>query len=123
MNRLRNNANQKEQRRYLRKNQTDAERKLWSILRKSQLQGFKFYRQYSVGSYILDFYCPAKRLCVEVDGGQHAEEGGLHHDALRTRYLSTKGIRTIRVWNNEVLRNPQGVWEEIIHAIQNHNSP
>ena len=60
-------------RRRLRKNATDAERKLWSILRSKRMAGLKFFRQYSVGSYILDFYCPERRLAIEVDGGQHAD--------------------------------------------------
>ena len=61
----------KTRRRSLRKSSTDAERKLWSKLRNKQLAGLKFFRQYSVGPYILDFYCPTLRLDIEADGGQH----------------------------------------------------
>ena len=82
------------------------------------MQDLKFYRQYSVGSYILDFYCPKKRLCIEADGGQHAEEDGERHDEKRSQYLHTKGIKVIRFWNNEILRNPQGAWDVIYDTLQ-----
>ena len=70
---LYNDPSTKLDRRRLRKNATDAERKLWSILQSRRMAGLKFFRQYSVGSYILDFYCPERRLAIEVDGGQHAD--------------------------------------------------
>ena len=84
-------------RRRLRKNATDAERKLWSILRSRQMAGLKFFRQYSVGPYILDFYCPERRLAIEVAGGQHANVYGHQHDAHRDRYLRELNIRVIRL--------------------------
>ena len=74
-------------RRRLRKNTTDAEQKVWSILRSRQMVGLKFLRQYSVGPYILDFYCPERRLAIEVDGGQHADVYGRQYDAHRDSYL------------------------------------
>jgi len=100
-------------RRSLRKNATDAERKLWSILRSRQMAGFRFCRQYSVGPYILDFYCPERRLAIEVDGGQHAYVRGQQNDAARGSYLRELGIRVIRFWNNDVLQNIEGVGERI----------
>lgn len=107
MNDLYNRYDFKERRRLLRKSQTDAERKLWGILRNKQLNGLKFFRQYSVSKYILDFYCPAIRLAIEVDGGQHAES---KYDDIRTNYLKSKNIFVIRFWNNEVLNNLEGVY-------------
>jgi len=110
---LYNDPARKTERRRLRKNATDAEVKLWSILRDRRMAGFKFFRQYGVGPYVLDFYCPERRLAVEVDGGQHAEAHGLQHDAGRDGYLSKQGIRVIRLWNNEVLQNADGVTHRI----------
>ena len=100
-------------RRRLRKNATDAEQKLWSILRSRRMASLKFFRQYSVGPYILDFYCPERRLAIEVDGAQHADVYGQQHDAHRNRYLRELNIRVIRFWNNDVLQNIEGVGKKI----------
>jgi len=108
-----NNPAKKEFRRRLRKNQTEPERKLWSRLRKKHLKGSKFFRQYSVGPYILDFYCPAIRLAIEADGSEHAEELQIVHDEKRTLYLKERNIKVLRFWNNEILNNLDTV-EEII---------
>ncbi len=83
----------------LRKSQTKEESLLWANLRNSKL-GFKIKRQYSVGPYVLDFYCPAKKLAIEIDGVQHLQNK--EYDKLRSDYLSVFGIRVIRFWNNEV---------------------
>ena len=99
--------------RALRKNSTDAERKLWSVLRSRQLNGFKFRKQVEIDGYIVDFLCPAKRLIIEVDGGQHTAE----RDARRTAYLERQGFRVIRFWNNDVLENLDGVWTTIEEAL------
>jgi very-short-patch-repair endonuclease len=114
MKRLFNNKTIKEKRRELRRNQTDAEKKLWNMVRSRQVCGLKFFRQYSVGSYILDFYCPTKHLAIELDGGQHADSS---YDNERTTYLNRKGIRVLRFWNNEVFANSAGVYERIIDTI------
>jgi len=114
---LYNDASTKPARRHLRKDATDGERKLWSILRNRQMAGFKFLRQYSVGSYILDFYCPEKRLAVEIDGGQHADIRSQQHDAQRDSYLKGLGIRVLRFWNNDVLQNAEGVAQRIREEI------
>ena len=110
---LYNDPSAKLDRRRLRKNATDAERKLWSILRSRRMAGLKFFQQYSVGSYILDFYCPEQRLAIEVDGGQHADVYSQQHDAHRNRYLRELNIRVIRFWNNDVLQNIKGVGQKI----------
>jgi len=115
---LYNDQNSKTRRRSLRRDQTDAERKLWQILRHRQTGGLKFFRQYSVGNYILDFYCPAARLAVEIDGGQHLDS---EHDIKRTNDLRQENIIVLRFWNNDVLTNLAGVYErieEIIKAIK-----
>jgi very-short-patch-repair endonuclease len=117
---LYNDPSAKLDRRRLRKNATDAERKLWSILRSRRMAGLKFFQQYSVGSYILDFYCPEQRLAIEVDGGQHADVYSQQHDAHRNRYLRELNIRVIRFWNNDVLQNIEGVGKKIREEAEKH---
>jgi very-short-patch-repair endonuclease len=90
---------------------TDAEKKLWQLLRSRQLDAFKFWRQVAIGNYIVDFICHEKRLIVEADGGQHAENS---KDTERDRWLTEAGYRVLRFWNNEVLKNPNGVLEAIL---------
>ena len=77
------------------------------------MAGLKFFRQYSVGPYILDFCCPERRLAIEVDGGQHGDVFGQRHDAYRDSYLRELNIRVIRFWNNDVLQNIEGVGQRI----------
>jgi len=108
-----NDPARKLKRRCLRKEVTDAEQRLWSKVRGRGLAGLKFFRQYGVGPYVLDFYCPERRLAVEVDGGQHGDVHAEQHDADRESYLSQLGIRVIRFWNNDVLRNTDGVMQRI----------
>jgi len=114
--RLYNNSTAKERRRILRRSQTDAERKMWQILRNRQVCNLKFFRQYSVGRFILDFYCPKCKLAIEVDGGQHAEN--MIYDNNRTHKLEELSIFVLRFWNNEVLQNPEGVYEKILSTIK-----
>jgi len=118
---LYNDPTTKLDRRGLRKNATDAERKLWSILLSRRMAGLKFLRQYSVGPYILDFYCPERRLAIEVDGGQHADVYGQQHDAYRDRYLRELKIRVIRFWNNDALQNIEGVGRRIKEEAEKHS--
>jgi len=98
--------------RHLRKEMTSAERILWSYLRAKQLNGLKFRRQQPIGDYIVDFVCFEKRLIIEVDGGQHAENGDA--DLRRTQWLNERGYRVIRFWNNEVLNHCSGVLYKIM---------
>jgi very-short-patch-repair endonuclease len=102
-----------ENRRQLRNNPTSAEAELWKELRGSQLQGRKFRRQHSVGPYILDFYCPAEHLAVEVDGAEHYTAEGAANDAERTAFLETHQIQVIRFENEEVLRDLDMILEKI----------
>jgi very-short-patch-repair endonuclease len=99
--------------RRLRLTPTDAETRLWSRLRKKQLDGFGFRRQHPLGPYVADFVCAEARLIVEVDGGQHAEE-----DDTRTRWLEGRGYRVIRFWNSDVLANTEGVLLAILDALR-----
>jgi very-short-patch-repair endonuclease len=97
----------------LRKHSTVAERKLWRYLRSRSLAGFKFVRQEPIGPYIVDFACREKRLVIEIDGGQHADNRG---DAARDRWLLEHRYRVLRFWNDEVLENIEGVWDTIFAA-------
>jgi len=99
--------------RNLRATPTDAEMRLWSRLRRKQLDGFRFRRQHPMGHYIVDFFCAETRLIVEVDGGQHADD-----DGRRTVWLESRGYRVIRFWNNEVLLNIDGVLMTIAQALK-----
>jgi very-short-patch-repair endonuclease len=110
---LYNDFRLKNRRQELRKNQTDFEGIIWSKLRNKQCNGFKFFRQYSIGYYILDFYCPKLKLAIEIDGGQHATEQK-EYDRIRTRYLLTYGIRELRFWNNDIYENLEGVYQRIL---------
>ena len=110
---LRNKSELKERRRELRRNQTEAEQKVWQQVRGRRFYGLKFLRQYSVGSYILDFYCPTLKLGVELDGGQHNRPEGCENDAVRTEFLQTQGVQVVRFWNHDVLQNMSGVLEQL----------
>jgi very-short-patch-repair endonuclease len=99
----------------MRRAPTDAERKLWSILRAKRLAGWKFKRQEQIDLYIVDFVCFGSRLIVEADGSQHAESTA---DAQRDAYLSSQGFQVLRFWNNEILTNPDGVATAILAALE-----
>lgn len=98
----------------LRKRPTDAEIVLWRHLRSKQIDGLKFRRQEPIGQYIVDFVCFEKRLIIELDGGQHALQQA--RDQKRESWFKEQGFRTLRFWNNEVLRNIEGVLEVIRKA-------
>ena len=110
---LRNDPALKQRRRELRRNQTEAEKALWAHLRNKQFYGMKFFRQYSIGPYILDFYCPNMKLAVELDGGQHNQCESKEYDAVRSGYLKAYGIEVIRFWNHEVLLDIESVLSEL----------
>jgi very-short-patch-repair endonuclease len=107
--------------RELRKNPTDAERKLWQHLRDKQLENFRFRRQRPVGNYIVDFICLEADLVVELDGGQHADQQ--QYDAKRTAYLVTEGLHVLRYRNNDVMQNVEGVLEDIRAALMSRVLP
>ena len=112
-----NDPSIKSLRRLLRKHQTDAEARLWRKLRSKKFLGIKFFRQYSVGAYILDFYAPSIKLAIELDGSQHAEQKQRSYDVRRSAYLEDFEIRVIRFWDNEVLTNINGVLEVIVSSV------
>jgi very-short-patch-repair endonuclease len=94
-----------------RKEQTPAEAALWDLLRGRRSQGLKFRRQHAIGPYIVDFYCAAAQLVIEVDGSIHEQQR--EDDADRTAFLETKGLRVLRYKNEEVLKRPGKVLEAI----------
>lgn len=97
----------------LRQKQTDAERILWSRLRNKQMNGFKFFRQYGIGRYIADFYCPRIKVVIEIDGGGHYTKEGQEYDAIRSEALKSSGISILRFSNTEVLNQLDSVLERI----------
>ena len=114
-----NRRSEKDKRRALRRRMTPAEAHLWQRLRDRQAGGCKFRRQHSAGFYILDFYCPACRLAVELDGASHDSEDARAYDAGRTDYLAAAGIRVIRFANALVFQDLDGV----VRAVQEEGRP
>jgi very-short-patch-repair endonuclease len=92
-----------ERARVLRREMTEAERRLWQKLRSRQTEGYRFRRQVPIGRFIADFVCHEARLIVEIDGGQHDPSSDI--EASRTRFLESEGYCVLRFWNNEVLNN------------------
>jgi len=110
----------KERARSFRQDSTDAENLLWERLRNRNLKKLKFRRQHSVGKFVLDFFCPALNLGIEVDGGVHAEQKDA--DAERTRILEAHGIRILRFTNEEVTNEIENVLQKIAEFIETLNS-
>jgi very-short-patch-repair endonuclease len=103
--------------RKLRRDMTDAERKLWSLLRNNQL-GVKFRRQVPYDLYILDFYCVKAKLVIEVDGAQHFTSDGKRRDEIRDADLRRDGLEVLRFMNAEVLTNSEGVEQAIFETLE-----
>ncbi|HSE02430.1 MAG TPA: endonuclease domain-containing protein [Burkholderiales bacterium] len=106
---LHNRPSLKLRRRALRESLTPAEARLWKYLQRSQLEGSKFRRQHSVGQFVLDFYCPAVRVAIELDGAAHDHDAAQLADAARDEYLASLGITVLRFENREVIENLEGV--------------
>ena len=107
----------KEVRQHLRNHATPAEVELWKLLRKRQIRRLKFRRQFGVGPYVLDFYCPERRLAVELDGAAHDTPEAIHYDRERTAWLTEEfGIRVLRFRNEQVFETPDFVIEEIMRV-------
>ena len=100
--------------RHLRRGMTDAERSLWHHLRNRALMGCKFRRQHPIGAYIADFACIERKLVVELDGGQHADDA---RDGARSRALQAAGYRVLRFWDNDALARQQVVLAVIHEAL------
>jgi very-short-patch-repair endonuclease len=99
----------------MRSNPTEAEHRLWQLLRAHRFGGYKFRQQVAIDFYITDFVCFSARLIIELDGGQHAES---ERDAKRDTYLRSQGFRILRIWNNELFTNEEGVAELILSALR-----
>lgn len=103
--------------RRLRRDMTDAERRLWHHLRRRQLLGYRFRRQFPIGPYIVDFACIETKLIIEVDRSQHLDATG---DVARTQRLHELGYQVLRFWNNDVLTNTERVVTAIFDALRAH---
>jgi len=103
--------------RQLRATSTDAEKRLWRLLRDRRFSEFKFRRQYACGRYFLDSYCVAAKLAVELDGGGHGHPDQRAKDERRNVFLAGRGIRVLRFWNHQMRDEPESVCFEIWHAL------
>jgi len=109
---------QRDAARGFRQGATEAERKLWRLLRGKRMK-VRFRRQQPLGVYIADFYCPAAALVVELDGFHHANEQQALHDIARSQWLEAHGYRVLRFWNVDVLKTPELVLETIAQVLDN----
>ena len=107
----------------LRKNLTDAERRLWARIRGKQLKGYQFYRQKIIGDYIVDFYCPKAKLVIELDGGQHYTEEGRQKDERRGESLASRGLQVLRFSDRDVMTQIDSVLEKIWSCLDSENLP
>jgi adenine-specific DNA methylase/very-short-patch-repair endonuclease len=107
--------------RNLRKESTDAETRLWYLLRDRRLAGKKFRRQHPIPPYVVDFFCNEEKLVIEVDGGQHAE--AKKRDEERTAFLEKQGLQVVRFWDNEVLNETEAVLERIWRDLNRPSPP
>jgi very-short-patch-repair endonuclease len=106
--------------RSMRANPTLAEQRLWSMLRDRRMPALKVRRQHVIAPYIVDFACLERLLIIEADGGQHADSKS---DGQRDAYLTRRGFRVLRFWNNDVLENSSGVFDAIISALHTPHPP
>lgn len=111
-----NKTSELEKRRQLRKNPTKAEKTLWMSLRKKQINGIRFQRQYSVNHFIIDFYAPSIKLAIEVDGSSHIGKEG--YDKQRQFYIESFNIKVIRFTNEQVLGNANKTVDKIKEEIE-----
>ncbi|HEC21058.1 MAG TPA: endonuclease domain-containing protein [Candidatus Peregrinibacteria bacterium] len=104
-------------RKSLRGNMSKAEVMLWSCLKGKQMDGVKFRRQHSIGPYVVDFYCPSRKLAIEIDGDSHFQKGAQESDRERQKYIESFGVKFLRFTNGDIYHNIDGViggvWEEI----------
>ena len=104
--------------RQLRKGMTPAENILWTRLRAKNIRGLKFRRQHGIGPYITDFYCPEKKLVIEVDGDVHAFDEQKKKDSGREDYFESLGLEIIRYTNNDIMHNIEGVLEDLFGRLR-----
>jgi very-short-patch-repair endonuclease len=101
--------------RALRRDMTEAERKIWKMFRSRRFAGYKLRRQVPLERYIVDFACHEARLVIEIDGGQHGSSS--ESEIERSEFLKKEGYKILRFWNNEVLANPEGVLSQILDVL------
>lgn len=104
-------------RKELRNNSTPQEILLWQKLKNSQL-GFKFRRQHSIGGYVADFYCPLKKLVIEIDGSQHFEKDAQEYDDIRSNFFESLDMKVLRFTNAEININISSVVENIMNELK-----
>ena len=104
----------------LRREATPAEKKLWTHLRPLRKDGVCFRRQHAIGTFIADFCSPRGKLIIELDGSQHLEQQ--EYDTERTKYFEAQGYRVLRVWNNQVMDDIEGVMRAIVLAMEPESS-
>jgi very-short-patch-repair endonuclease len=100
--------------RSLRREMTEAEKRLWGYIRDRRLGGFKFVRQEAIGPFIADFVCRDRKLIVEIDGATHGQEHEVAYDKRRTKYLEVQGFRVIRFYNIDIFKALPDVCDEIL---------
>lgn len=101
-------------RQHLRNNMTETEVMLWNRLKGKQLLGYKIRRQYGIGKYVIDFYCPRIKVGIEIDGRSHFTPNGLKHDQERDEFITGEEIELIRVTNTDIRENIDGVVEYLV---------
>ncbi|WP_167616776.1 endonuclease domain-containing protein [Maribellus sediminis] len=111
---LHNRKYLKNVRKHLRNHSTAAEAELWKIVKQRKVGGFKFRRQHSVGKYIVDFYCPELKLCIELDGEPHANLYQIAMDEERDKWLSDHGITVLRYENRWAFEYPEVIQQDIL---------
>jgi len=107
-----------ERARQLRKKQTWAEKLLWNWLRNRRFNTYKFRRGHPVGPYFLDFFCEEAELNIELDGSHHGFPDQQEHDAERTKFLQSRGIKTMRFWNSRLRRDARSIRDTIFNELQ-----
>jgi len=105
------NSNNLNKAKSMRSNPTYEEHIIWEMVRAKRFLGLKFKRQVLIGNYIADFLCVDKNVVIELDGGQHNEDSNIIYDNKRTEYFEGNGYQVIRLWNNDIRNNLEGVYE------------
>ena len=127
MTKLFNKKSEKEKRRHLRNNQTFCEKIVWMNLRRKQICGERFLRQFGIGKFVVDFYCPRLKLAIEIDGDSHFENrDAVEYDKWRQKLIESLEIKIIRFTNVEVNQNINKVISAIdknVREIQNNMNP
>jgi very-short-patch-repair endonuclease len=116
MNKIFNKTEYTARRQTLRNNMTEPEKRLWQILRNQQM-GVKFRRQHGIGHYIVDFYCPERKLVIEVDGDSHYTDDAQHYDTVRADFMLALGITTMRFTNHDVMTNLNHIYQQIAQQL------